>query len=413
MFKERRKQVLDTLPNNAIALVYSGQAPYKVGDEKYPFAVNRNFYYLTGIDREDMMLVLVKCAGMQRELLYLERYDEQLAKWVQARMLPKQATAISGIVNVQYIDEMRDDIGAWLNRMQTEDVTIWSDFTKQEYAQSNSPVENFMIKCREKYPWVTVKNLSGILTAMRMKKGEDEVAEIKEGIRVTNLGIQAMMSHVKEGMNEAEVQAHFEFTLMKHHRPNSFPSIVASGKHGTVLHYGENNDEIGKDALVLVDLGAESRHYCADISRTFPASGTFTKRQREIYDIVLACNKHIISYAKCGMTLRQLNNETIRFYEEALKPTGLLDHGRRVSDYYWHGVSHMLGLETHDVCLLDYVLEPGNVFTVEPGLYIEDEAIGIRIEDDVLMTENGCVNLSEEIIKEPDAIEAFMKENRD
>ena len=160
--------------------------------------------------------------------------------------------------------------------------------------------------------------------------------------------------------------------------------------------------------MVLIDLGAAYHHYCADISRTFPANGTFTKRQKEIYNIVLGANKHIIEYAKCGMTLRDLNDETIRYYEEHLPATGLLEKGT-VHDYYFHSVSHMLGLETHDVSLMNTPLQPGHVFTVEPGLYIAEEGIGIRIEDDVLMTEDGAVNLSAEIMKEVEDIERFIQ----
>ena len=146
----------------------------------------------------------------------------------------------------------------------------------------------------------------------------------------------------------------------------------------------------------------------ADITRTFPANGKFTPRQKQIYDIVLRGNKYIIENCKPGETLFGLNRKLIQFYEEELNAIGLLENGKTVRDYYWHGVSHMLGLETHDVTLNHYVLEAGNVITVEPGLYLEDEGIGIRIEDDILITEDGCVNLSKDIIKEIDEVEAFM-----
>ncbi|MEG1475764.1 MAG: M24 family metallopeptidase, partial [Longicatena sp.] len=147
-------------------------------------------------------------------------------------------------------------------------------------------------------------------------------------------------------------------------------------------------------------------------SRTFPINGTFTKRQKEIYSVVLAANKYIMSLVKPGITLRELNNKLIAFYEGECKKIGLLKHGKTIDDYYWHGVSHMLGLETHDVSLSNYELEEGNVFTIEPGLYIEAEAIGIRIEDNVLVTKDGCINLSADIIKEVSEIEAFMAKHK-
>lgn len=160
--------------------------------------------------------------------------------------------------------------------------------------------------------------------------------------------------------------------------------------------------------LVLCDLGAAYSYMNADITRTFPINGKFTKRQRQIYDIVLTANKMIMQMVKPGITLRDLNNELIKFYHQELSKLNLLKHGKSVADYYWHGVSHMLGLETHDVTLPNYKLQPGNVFTIEPGLYLEEEGIGIRIEDNVLVVEDGCINLSKDIIKEPDEIEAFM-----
>ncbi len=163
--------------------------------------------------------------------------------------------------------------------------------------------------------------------------------------------------------------------------------------------------------MLLVDLGAAYKYYNADISRTFPLSGKFTERQKQIYDIVLRCNKMIIDEAKPGETTRTLNVKVIAFYQKELKEIGLLENGKKVSDYYWHGVSHHLGLETHDVTLFDEPLVPGCVITDEPGLYLEDEGIGIRIEDDILITEDGCEVLSKDIIKEIDDIENFMKRN--
>lgn len=409
MYQTRRKQLLEKMSPYSMAIFYSGMAPYKVGDEKYPFSVDRNFYYLTGLERENMYLLLFKFPKMTQEVLLIERYDEWLAKWVGARMLPEEATAISGVKDVAYIEDLEDRVGSFLCYYQTENPVVYADFSKQEMNQANFKQVDLINVWKMKYPWLAVKSMTKELTSLRLIKDECEVECLKRAIAVTNDGIKAMMKNVKEGMNESEVEAHFDFALKTQQCEHSFPSIVAGGNHATTLHYAENNSEIEKDALVLTDLGAAHGYYCADITRTFPASGTFTARQKEIYEIVLGGNKHIIEYAKPGMTLRELNNELIRYYEETLPATGLLENGKTIRDYYFHGVSHMLGLETHDVSLIDYPLVPGNVFTVEPGLYIAEENIGIRIEDDVLMTESGCVNLSCDIIKEVADIEAFMK----
>ena len=408
MYRTRRQRIIDELPNYSAAIICSGKAPYKVGDEKWPFEVDRNFYYLTGIDRENMTLLLLKYEGVSEEVLFIERYDEVMAKWVGGKMLPKKAKEISDISAIKYVDELEAKISQYMLICSNHDVSLYGVYNKQEKDQEISSSEKLITEWKKCYSLVEVKQLKKVLTEMRICKDESEVDNLKSAIAITNKGIMAMMNNVKEKMNEAELEAHFNFEVRRNGCRNSFASIVASGVNATVLHYVDNNDEISKGELVLVDLGASHQYYNADITRTFPASGKFTARQKEVYEVVLGGNKLIIDYAKPGMTLRELNEHLIKYYEEKLEDLGLLKNGKKVSDYYYHGVSHMLGLETHDVAYREYILKPGNVFTVEPGLYIEEEEIGIRIEDNVLMTKEGCINLSADIIKEVKDIEKFM-----
>jgi Xaa-Pro aminopeptidase len=410
MYKTRRQEILDELPNYSAAIFCSGISPYKVGDEKWPFEVDRNFYYLTGLDRENMTLMLLKYDGRSEEVLFIERFDEVMAKWVGGKMLPKEAKAISDIKDVKYIDEIETKISNYMLMGSNADVTLYGIYNKQEKNQALSGSEKLIAEWKKCYPLVEVKQLKKALTEMRICKDENEVELLKKAIAITNDGIKAMLSNVKEGMNEAEVEAHFNFVVNKNGCKNSFSSIVASGVNATILHYVQNNQKIEKNSLVLTDLGASYKYYNADITRTFPASGKFTARQKEVYEVVLGGNKLIIDYAKPGMTLRELNDYLVKYYEEQLEKLGLLKNGKTVRDYYYHGVSHMLGMETHDVAYPTYVLKPGNVFTVEPGLYIEEENIGIRIEDNVLMTKEGCINLSKDIIKEVKDIEKFMSQ---
>ena len=248
------------------------------------------------------------------------------------------------------------------------------------------------------------------MAELRMIKDEDEIKKLTKAISITKEAIENMMKHAHGGIYENELEAYFDFVLKMNQCEHSFPSIIAGGKNATILHYDDNNQKVKDRSLVLCDLGASYQYLNADITRTFPVNGKFTKRQRQIYEIVLKGNKKIIEMVKPGLTLKDLNNALLTFYQEELSAIGLLKHGKQISDYYWHGVSHMLGLETHDVSIAGYKLKPGNVFTIEPGLYLEDENIGIRIEDNVLVTEDGCINLSKDIIKEPDEIEAFMSQ---
>lgn len=410
MYKKRREQLARAMQDNSIALIFSGNAPYKTADEKYEFSVNRNFYYLTGLDKENMVLALLKCNNKVSETLFIEPYDEMMAKWVGGRMLPDEAADISDICNIETTDEMMNSLHRWMQYGldHQKNIYVYADLSKQE-ADQITPAITFCNKFKANYPQVIIANLYEEITQLRLIKDEVEIEELKEAIEVTRQGIYSMMANAEAGMGENQIEAYFDFELKSNNCKHSFPSIVASGRNATVLHYAENNCYTEEDDLVLCDLGAASEYMNADITRTFPVSGKFTPRQRQIYEIVLKTNKAIIEMIKPGYTLRELNQEVLRIYATELKAIGLLENGKKVTDYYWHGVSHMLGLDTHDVSLSNYKIKPGNVFTVEPGLYLEEEGIGIRIEDDVLVTEDGCINLSESIIKEIDDIEAFMQ----
>ncbi|MCI5774536.1 MAG: Xaa-Pro aminopeptidase [Erysipelotrichaceae bacterium] len=411
MFQSRREHFSKQLNDNSLAFFFSGKAPYKLGDEKYAFATDRNFYWLTGLDKENMVLLIGKCQGKYFEYLFIEPYDEVLAKWVGGRILPEQAAKTSSINAIHEINELWDVLSSLMSRNfnGSSQINAYLDLNKQE-ANQLTEATIFANKLKELYPHITILNSAPAMAKLRMIKDEDEINKLKQAIHVTDLAIQNMMKNAHAGIRENELEAHFDFVLKCNLCEHSFPSIVAGGKNATILHYASNDQIVKDNELVLCDLGASYQYLNADITRTFPVNGKFTPRQRQIYDIVLKGNKLIMSMVKPGLTLRELNNALINFYEKELADIGLLENGKKVNDYYWHGVSHMLGLETHDVTIANYQLEPGNVFTIEPGLYLEDENIGIRIEDNVLVTDDGCINLSADIIKEADDIEAFMKQ---
>ncbi len=413
MYNQRRLSLAKQLPENSIALFFSGKAPYKVGDEKYPFSVNRNFYYLTGLDKENMILAIFRKQEKIETILFIERYDEESAKWVGGRISPEDASHISDIDDIYWIDEAMDTLDFQLSRFydHASAVPVYADFTRQEPYQADSEAHQFTRNLLQQYPYITLHNVAPYMAQLRLIKSEAEIKLLSQAIEITKLGIYHMMNHVTCGMKENQLEAYFDFILKSNGCQHSFPSIIASGKNATILHYDRNQATIKKNSMVLCDLGASCSYINADITRTFPANGKFSKRQRQIYDIVLEANKYIMSLVRPGITLKELNQKLIEFYEQKLSLLGMLKRGKTVQDYYWHGVSHMLGLETHDVSLSNYPLRKGNVFTIEPGLYLEDEGIGIRIEDNVLVTEDGCINLSASIIKEADEIEAYMQKH--
>lgn len=415
MYQTRRKKLIASLPESCIAVFFSGKAPYKVGDEKYHFSVDRNFYYLTGLDKEHMILALININGTLREYIFIEQYDEDIAKWIGGRMLPEDVQTVSGIENVIWIEEAMETLCSCITSFfsTSSQINLYADFTKQEAFQEDSQAILFTRDLRKQHPFIQLHNVAPFTTTLRLIKDRDEISKLKLAMEVTKNGIECMMANAKPNMMEYQLEAFFDFILKTNHCEHSFPSIIAGGNNAVVLHYHDNDKKIKNNTLVLCDLGASHTYMNADITRTFPINGKFTKRQKEIYNVVLEGNKYIMSLVKPGITLRYLNNELIKFYHHKLKDLNLLKHGKTVSDYYYHSVSHMLGLETHDVTLRDYKLEVGAVFTIEPGLYIEDEHIGIRIEDNVLVTDDGCINLSADIIKEVDEIEYFMSQHQD
>jgi len=220
-----------------------------------------------------------------------------------------------------------------------------------------------------------------------------------------------VMKHLEPGMAEYQAQADFEYQIMYQGADGtSFPTIAGSGANGTMLHYETNRDICEDGTLLLMDLGAKYQGYCADITRTYPVNGHFTQQQRAVYEVVLEANRTIAKTARPGMTLRELNDVCKKVLAEGCIRLGLIENEEEIGTYYMHSVSHHLGIDVHDVNTLENdKLLPGMVISDEPGLYIDEWEIGIRIEDDLLITEDGCEVLSEQIIRDPDEIEGFMQ----
>ncbi len=409
---KRRQALLNSMQGPCMLCVFSGQAPMKSLDASYPFEVDRNFFYLTGIQRENMILVLKKSyTGQYSEALYIEPYDEVLAKWVGARMRNAEATEISGVEQVYSVDDFDSHLAGYVERSRgLGKLHIYLDLWRYNKDQADTPAHTLAAKLQQRYPAVAIEDFFGTIAAMRAVKCEEELQFMRQAQEDTRIAIEAMLTHSYPGINESELEGAFDFALMKRGvRQHAFPSIVAGGARAAILHYGENNQQVNDGELVLIDLGSASGNYCADISRTFPVNGKFTQRQKEIYNTVLNAQYLIIDNAKPGMTLGELNQMVVDYYESRLDDLGLRNDGKTVRDYYYHSVSHQLGLDTHDICTdRERTLQPGMVITVEPGMYIEEEGIGVRIENDVLITETGCEDLSRNIPRTVEEIEAVM-----
>lgn len=406
-FERNREKLGKVLENNSLFLLFAGDAPYKSADEQYPFIPNRNFYYITGIDVNNVVYLATKIGDSISERLFIERPDPIMAKWVGATISEDEAKEKSGIDTIEYLDKFEDTMGSILSRNRIENVYL--DLERQGINVSLTESQSFAKIVNERYPYIQVKNIYYNIAELRMIKSTEEIDLIKKAIEITDEGIKAMMSNSRPGMMEYEIEAYFDYTLKKNGITNrAFETIAGSGTNGTILHYSANNSMTKDGDLILFDLGAQYRNYNADITRTFPVNGRFTERQKEIYNIVLKANKAVEEAAKPGVPFKELNEIAKRVLIEGCKGLGLIKDDSEISKYYYHGVSHYLGLDTHDVGLYDVELKPGMVITNEPGLYIEEEEIGIRVEDDLLITDDGCENLSKNIIKRPEEIEVFM-----
>lgn len=409
-YNRRRQTVFDRMADNSIAVLYSGIEHHVSADEYDLFTAhaNRNFFYLTGLRRDKMALVLDKAAAEPKTTLFIEEADPAMERWYGRKVTVDEAKELSGIDNVRFIDELD---GA-LDMIMTREDVYTAYFDTYRHQKEDLPDYN-VVKANEfktAYPGVSIRNLFPFVAEQRMQKDEDEIALTKEAIKLTDTALKNVLANLKPGMFEYEAQADFEYSIRRNGAEwTAFPTIAGSGMNGTMLHYDTNQDMMEDGSLLLMDLGARVRGYNSDITRTYPVNGKYTERQRQVYDIVLEANRTVLKEAKPGMTTVDLNNICKKVLAAGCIRLGLIEKEEEISRYYMHGVSHHLGIDVHDVTVdSNKKLRPGAIISDEPGLYIDEWEIGIRIEDDLLITEDGAVCLSEEIMREADEIEAYM-----
>ena len=403
-----RDRLYEKLENDSVLVLFAGKAPQKSADEAYQFVPNRNFYYLTGIDEPNIILLVHKTNKTIEEYLFIEKSDPVLEKWIGKSITKEKAEEISGISHIQFIEQFESLLSRILF---TNSLTnVYLDLERRELDLVTTKAQQFASKIQANYPFLQIKNVYPDICELRVYKTNEEIAEMKKAIAITYEGIKNLMSHAKSGMKEYQLEAYFDFILKSEGvKQYAFNTIVASGKNGTVLHYEKNDATVEEGSLVLLDLGAQYNYYNADISYTFPVNGKFTEKQKSFYNIVLKALRDTTELIKPGVPFAKLNEHTKRVLAEECIKVGLIKEESEIGNYYYHSVSHFLGLDTHDVGnYKDLILQPGMVLTVEPGLYIAEEGIGIRIEDDVVVTEEGHEVLSKDIFRSVEEIEAFM-----
>ncbi|MDF2879761.1 MAG: putative Xaa-Pro aminopeptidase [Clostridiaceae bacterium] len=406
-YVKNRDKLYEKLEDNSILVLFAGQAPYKSADEKYSFTPNRNFLYLTGIAEENLIFTAYKRNGIINEVMFIERQDPVMARWVGERISKDEVAEKSGIISIQYIDEFQGYIGGLLGRFNFQ--FAYFDLERAEWSNSLNNAQSYADELRTKYPHIMVKNIYHEICKLRVIKTQEEIDVMEKAIAITIEGVENMMKNCMPGMMEYEIEAYFDYSLRRNGVVDkAFNTICGSGKNGATLHYSSNNCKTNENDLVLCDLGAQYEYYNADITRTFPVSGKFTERQKQIYNVVLKANMAVIEKAKAGISFADLEDTVRNILTDGLIDLGLIKGKSELSKYYFHSFGHHLGSDTHDVGGKEMNLQAGMVITNEPGLYIPEESIGVRIEDDLLITETGCKVLTKNMIKSIEDIENFM-----
>lgn len=403
-YKNNRNKVLSKIKDNSLLILFAGNAPKKTADEKYQFTPNRNFYYLTGIDEEKHILVLSKFGGKIKEYLFIKEVDPIIEKWEGRTIRKEEVLEICDIEDVRYLGEFNNFIDKIISV--NEEINIYLDLEKENNSYK------YAHEIKDKYYNLNIKNAFKLIGDLRLIKSEEEIERIRKAIEITIEGIEILMKNSKCGIKEYELEAYFDFICKKNGvKDFAFKTIAAAAKNATILHYVANDSELNDGDLILFDLGAQYKYYNGDISRTFPVNGKFTERQKEVYNAVLRVNEKVIKEMKPGVSFLDLNSKAREWIAEECISLGLITNKDEVSKFYYHSIGHSLGLDTHDIELenRDVIFEAGMVYTVEPGIYIEAENIGIRIEDDILITENGNEVLTKDMIKTIEEIETFME----
>ncbi|MDW8157730.1 MAG: aminopeptidase P N-terminal domain-containing protein [Bacteroidia bacterium] len=418
VFQAHREQFILKMQPGCAAVFFSNDLVVTNGDGHYPFIQESNLYYLTGIDQEDTILFLFHDSPRPqfREVLFIRRTNQEIKIWEGEKLTKEQASAISGIETVMYTDEFENFFLTQVYLIQG----LYLYFNEHDRNRLFYPTAShrFAYKLQQQFPALKIERAAPILYALRMIKSEEEIEQIKRAISITAQAFERVAKFVKPGVYEYEIEAEIihEFIRNRSRRP-AYEPIVASGANACVLHYIANNKQCKEGDLVLLDFGAEYGNYASDLTRTIPVNGKFTPRQKEVYMAVCRVFEYAKSLLIPGNQLETYTQEVGAFMQEELKQLGLLTEkdiqnaspsSPAYKKYFPHGVSHHLGLVTHDNSLRFTPFAPGMVLTCEPGIYIPEEGIGIRLENDILITENGPQDLMEMIPMHWEAIENLM-----
>ena len=417
LFMERRQAFAKKMNRDAIAIFYSNDPMPRSGDQYYPFRQDSALFSLSGLDQAGTIIVLQPGASRkeEREFAFILKPDPKLTVWNGKRYSVKEARNISGIQTIKTIDQWDRVMSPVIGKASM----IYMNYpeSKQSHREVLSQNDRMTSMLKNEYPHHSFQSAQPILRQLSMIKHPIEIDLIHRAIEVTGLAFDRVMRTIRPKMIEYEVEAELTYILTQNGCHHAFEPIVASGKSACTLHYTRNDKLIHRDSLVLIDFGAEYANMASDMTRTIPASGKFSKRQKKIYSAVLNVLNEVTGMMRPGIKLDQLNAEAGKLIESELTSLRLLTKKEiRLQQkgaplwkkYFMHGISHHLGYDVHDLSEKTTPLSAGMILTCEPGIYIPEESIGIRLENDILITRKGPKNLMEHIPIDPDEIESIM-----
>jgi len=407
-FIRNRNALYETIPDGALLVICSGMESHRSADENFRFFANRNFVYLTGIDEPDCIIMARRIYGKLHETLFIRDPDPEVEKWTGRRIPAAEAVEVSGIADIATRSTFDSVFHKLANDTYFEEIYLCLEVnTGQERTDQN---HLFHKTIQEKYSNLYVGNAFPQIASQRMIKSPEEITAIDKAITVTREGILKMMDSCKNAKTEMDLYAEFMYVVHKHGDVEpAFKPIISCGENNFYLHYDTPGGKLDDGELCLVDVGVKNSFCNVDISRVFPRSGIFKEKQRLIYNIALEINNEVTEKIKPGMFFRNIDEMNRELTFPRLKAAGLLTDIKDLDKYVWHKCSHHIGFDVHDVGSYEIPVSEGMFFSMDMGLYVREWGIGMRIEDDVLMTKDGLKNVSSSIPRTIEDIEAAMK----
>lgn len=419
IFVQNRQRLISRMQKNSIAIFVSNDEVPSNGDAIYSFKQNSDLYWLSGIEQEDSMVILFpdNPDPKYREVLVLVRPNELKEKWDGKRLRINEAQAISGIKTIVWVDSIDGLLQPWIHL--ADNIYLDSNENDRKASLVRSRDYRFIDEMKSRYPLHNYLRAAKLMKELRGIKTALEVEVMQKAIDITENTFRRLLKFIKPGVWEYEIEAEIMHSFLSQRATGqAYGSIIASGDRARTLHYVSNNEECKDGELILMDFGAEYGGYCADLTRTVPVNGKFTRRQKTVYNACLHLHDYAKSLLKPGISIVEYTDKVGEEATQQFLKIGLLKksdvknedpENRAYRKYLYHGISHHLGVDVHDLGTRTEPIKPGMVFTVEPGIYIEEEKMGIRIENNLWITKNGNKDLMKNIPITVEEIEALMK----